>query len=416
LRITPDAQVTEEQYSAAYLLRMHQIHARDLLVLKNPDVRRIPPLILPRSGCVIFALGQVKGIILPHALLLLDPEAAVVQSWLENLEAALKSGGSQRWLEDTDEDSEGAPFEMVVLEEALREVCNAYHRRVALYQPLLENLLSYGELAAAEPGHLQRILLLKDSLSDFDLEVADLMKLCSELLENDEDMLGLLLTARENAAKRGEELDLSLHDEVELMLESYHRQLTLTKHNITIMMRHIQSKQEFMAISLDVYRNRMSKMNVQLGIGAVSIGICTAGAGYLGMNVDIPESLLHLPHSFWTIAGTTMIAAAMVHGLCTCYLQGNLGLKKSAKEHFHEINALQNVLRDMHRLDVALMSTGKMSMSHGEFKKAFEAATPDRKISDLEVDIIFRSLDKSGDGILQECEFRPPLSRHARWL
>jgi len=66
----------------------------------------------------------------------------------------------------------------------------------------------------------------------------------------------------------------------------------------------------------------------------------------------------------------------------------------------------------MARLDVALKCSDNLPvLSREELKKAFDAATPNRSVSDLEVDIIFRSLDKSGDGLLQEAEFKPHKKR-----
>jgi len=360
---------------------------------------------------VIIALGHVKAIVQSNSLMLFDPDEQIVKSWLYGLLSAMWSGGSKRWRADADGDCAGAPFELLVLEEALREVCEAYQRRVYLYQPLVESLLEFsGDLATAEAG-LQRIVLLKDSLSDFELEVTDLMRLFKDLLSTDEDMLGLLLTAHERAQRRGEALDNSMHDEVELMLESYHRHVSLIIHEIILMQRHVQSKQEFMAISLDLYRNRMSRMNVQLGISAVSLGICTTVAGYLGMNVPIPSSVETFPHSFWSITAGSIVLAAGVHGLCSSYLAGG-STRKQTQARFEEINALQSVLRDMARLDVALKCSDNLPvLSREELKKAFAAATPNRCVSDLEVDIIFRSLDKSGDGLLQEAEFKPRKKR-----
>lgn len=374
--------------------------------MKGAPPRRA--LVLPRPGCVIFALGHVKGIVQPGVLLLFEPDEHVVKTWLDSLLLSLKRGGSHRWRTDV-EDTVGVPFELAVLEEAIREVCNAYQRRVALYRPMVDVLLEEGtaEYVAIEPGRLQRLRLMKDSLSDFELEVSDLMKVIQGLLNSDEDMLGLLLTEAERATRRGEALDTSLHDEVELLLEAYHRQLSTVTLDIAMMERHIQSKQEFLAISLDVYRNRMSRMNVHLGIGAVSLGICTTVAGFMGMNVDIPGGLAHCPGIFAVLTGGSILVAAGVHGLCATYLAGGAGMQRAAVLQFREISALGSVLRNLNALDVALKSAtrgGRDDLTREALKAAFIAATPGRQVSDLEVDLVFRSLDKSDDGILQMSE------------
>jgi len=188
------------------------------------------------------------------------------------------------------------------------------------------------------------------------------------------------------------------------MLENYHRQLSQCWHEVKSMQRHVQSKQDFMAISLDVHRNRMSKMNVHLGIGAVSLGICTTVAGYLGMNVTIPSWLVNLPHVFFGITFASVIAAAVTHALCVRWLIGQSS-KKRAMLRFAEIQALQNMLRDMHLVDFALKSAeGASALTRAEFRAVLESVPTKRQVTDLEVDVLFRSLDSSGDGLLQPSE------------
>jgi len=160
-----------------------------------------------------------------------------------------------------------------------------------------------------------------------------------------------------------------------------------------------------MSISLDVHRNRMSRMNVHLGIGAVSLGVCTTVAGYFGMNLTIPAYLLDMPHGFVGVTLASLAAAAMLHAVCVQWLAG-YSMKKRARLRFAEIQALQNMLRDMDLVDFALKSAqGASTLSRDEFRQALESVAHTRQITDLEVDVLFRSLDSSGDGLLQPSEF-----------
>jgi len=121
-------------------------------------------------------------------------------------------------------------------------------------------------------------------------KVSNVEKMLNELLQNSEDMLNLMLTARAEPQQCNEiEGDLQ-DDPVELLLENYHRQTTLILNDIIALARLVHSKQELASISLDVQRNRMIHMNVHLTIGAVSLGVCTTVAGYFGMNLEIPAS------------------------------------------------------------------------------------------------------------------------------
>lgn len=56
------------------------------------------------------------------------------------------------------------------------------------------------------------------------------------LLANDEDLLGLLLTERKQRRDRGEDrpLEESMHVQVEVLVEAYHRRLVLIKHQVCV--------------------------------------------------------------------------------------------------------------------------------------------------------------------------------------
>jgi len=340
----------------------------------------------------VIALGHIKAIIQPTSVLVFDSHLQGVSDWLDDLSTFMQG-------------HENA-FELEVLESALRDVTERCQRRVCIYRPLVETLLAGGEdLEAAESG-LHRVVILKDSLSSFELEVNDLVTLLSELINNDEDMLDIMITERSEAERKGAALDATLHSNVELLLENYHRQLALCLHDIVAMQRQVQAKQEFMAISLDVYRNRMHRMNVQLGIGGISLGVCTSIAGYFGMNVAIPSFFENAPMAFWGITAFSCALAALVHTVCSYYLSGK-AMRRGAEMRLREIHALQSIFRDMSRVDFALRSAANLpELSKSGFRRALESSSPNQQVSDLEVDLLFDSLDTSKDGVLQDSEIK----------
>merc|ERR1712232_621561 len=175
-------------------------------------------------------------------------------------------------------------------------------------------------------------------------------------------MLGLMLTEKALARQRGTDVDTSKHNDVELLCENYHRHLMLTLSDIVSLQRLVQSKQEMTAISLDLYCNRMVRMNVHLGIAAVSLGVCTTIAGYLGMNLDIPSSF----PSFTATVGGSFALAALIHGLCACYASG-YDLRWTARQRAEEMKALQCIFKDMGRIDYILKAsstTQHLSRTH----------------------------------------------------
>ena len=68
-----------------------------------------------------------------------------------------------------------------------------------------------------------------------------LLNTLNNLLENDDDMVGLLLTEKWIAQKEGKEVDLNDHEVVELLLEDYSRQLHSVLGNITKLLGRVQT-------------------------------------------------------------------------------------------------------------------------------------------------------------------------------
>ncbi len=143
----------------------------------------------------------------------------------------------------------------------------------------------------------------------------------TELLSNDDDMISLLLTEKANAEANNEVLSIESHEEVELLLEEYARQLKSVLLEIGYLLQRVQSKQDMLALQLDAYRNRMIRMNLYLSMGGMSLGFGTAVAGFFGMNVI--NGLENADGVFNVIvASSTMIGAAFT-GACYSYINGS---------------------------------------------------------------------------------------------
>ena len=92
----------------------------------------------------------------------------------------------------------------------------------------------------------------------------------ADLLDSDEDMINLQLTAKQRAGENNETLPMESHQDVELLLEEYARQLNSILLEIDFLLQRVQSKQDLVALSLDAFRNRMIRMNLYLSIGKTS--------------------------------------------------------------------------------------------------------------------------------------------------
>ncbi|CAE8656300.1 unnamed protein product, partial [Polarella glacialis] len=343
LALGSDGLVREKNITVADLLREGSgMNARDLISLApnlGTGLRRSPPLVLPRGKCIVLSVGRIKAILQADSLLLFGPHGQGLRKWVEVVKQGLSA--TKQAEADGSASYEALPFELMVLEEALRDICESFRRRAGLYRPLAESLLNGLSVASAAQG-LQRVVVLKDALGDFELAVKDMVALLKELLDSDEDMVGLVVSHGRTPSQ---------HEDVELLLENYHRQLTLTLQDVVSMLRLVQSKQELLAISLSVYRNRLVRMNVQLGVAGVSIGICTMVAGFLGMNVQLPAMLLALPGAtaFWGSAIGSLALGVGFYRVCFTALDGSSWSGKARREA-QEVAALRSILSDAGRI------------------------------------------------------------------
>eukprot|EP00592_Proboscia_alata_P002113 CAMPEP_0194377192 /NCGR_PEP_ID=MMETSP0174-20130528/30128_1 /TAXON_ID=216777 /ORGANISM="Proboscia alata, Strain PI-D3" /LENGTH=97 /DNA_ID=CAMNT_0039158389 /DNA_START=280 /DNA_END=569 /DNA_ORIENTATION=- len=73
---------------------------------------------------------------------------------------------------------------------------------------------------------------IEDSSQQFETRVGSSLFCVTELLTNDEEMLGLLLTEGKKAQGKGEFLEKSLYENAELLLEEYVRQLRNVQHEV----------------------------------------------------------------------------------------------------------------------------------------------------------------------------------------
>ena len=105
--------------------------------------------------------------------------------------------------------------------------------------------------------------------------------------------------------ERHVKLAVERHEQVEVLLENYHRRLVLIRHQMADLMNRVKSAQEVTAIRIDVSRNRIIRTNLHLTMASVSLAGMTAVAGFFGMNLELP---------FWLDFGFTSAGKSSVGG------------------------------------------------------------------------------------------------------
>uniref|UniRef100_A0A7S4QR36 Magnesium transporter n=1 Tax=Ditylum brightwellii TaxID=49249 RepID=A0A7S4QR36_9STRA len=379
---------------------------------KSSLSKRAGSVILPRGEEVVMSIGTVRAVIGKDSAFLLDAHKPSIKVLAEELseiftykmKEALENSTGQNLTLDTQYNVRATymtePFELVFIEEILRDACDTFNRRIRLYEPIVDSLLDRVSNEVFSESGVHRLVPIKDSLQEFEMTVKQGLDCLKHLLDNDEDMLGLLLTEGAAARSKGQNLQLKKHESVELLLEEYARQFNGILQEIHYLLQRVQSKQELVALSLDGYRNRMIRMNLYMSIAAVGLATSTTVAGYFGMNLvsGMEESGV----AFQYVIVSTTLASLGIFGGSLSYISGSR-MKKRAMGRLEEIEAIKGALSDMNALDYAAKSMiqNETPMCRTDFKqKLLEGRKYNnaRQLKDDEVDLLFDVLDKNMDG------------------
>jgi magnesium transporter len=247
---------------------------------------------------------------------------------------------------------------------------------------------------------------LKDALQSFEIQVKQSLECLENLLNHDDEMLALLLTEQNAADQTGGQVDFSRHEHVELLLGVYARQISNISMEITYLLQRLQSKQEFVALALSGYRNRMVQMNVHLGVAALSMGLSTAVAGFFGMN--LLHGFENSATAFTNVVLCSSLGSLFLALISLNHLSGET-MRRRAKKRLDEIDTLTSALSDMCALDHTLKSSVERGecISKEQFRVMLKNSRQSNEASADEVDLLFDVFDKIKDGSLTPSDFQP---------
>ena len=77
------------------------------------------------------------------------------------------------------------PFELFVLEELLREMCDVYDRRLILYRPLVSSLLKEVEVASDAMEGVHKLVPLSDALYEFEMLIKEAQQCLLDVLDKE---------------------------------------------------------------------------------------------------------------------------------------------------------------------------------------------------------------------------------------
>jgi magnesium transporter len=377
----------------------------------SSDFRRTLSVILPRetpTHCIIMAFGNVRAVAGSKSVYILDAHKLPVKDFAQELAVVFRNCTNNGGFVPAE------PCELIFLEEALRETVDTFQRRLRLFEPIVDRFLQRVANEVYSDTGVHQLVPLKDSLRSFQITTQQSLDCLTSLLNDDDSMLGLLLTEQEEAAQSGKPVDFTRHEHVEVLLGVYARQLYNINLEVQYLLGRLQSKQEFVALALASYRNRMVRMNVHISIVGLSMAIGTVMSSFFGMNLI--NGLESHPNAWYYVVTTSTLTGLFVSMISLNYLSGGTMRKRTA-QRLEENETLAGALSDMSALDYTLKATLNRGerLTKDDFRRIWNKAArahdrmPDQfndgVVPAKEVDLLFEVFDNVKDGFIGEDDF-----------
>ena len=107
---------------------------------------------------------------------------------------------------------------------------------------------------------LRNMLVYSKKLSSFEKKATLIRDALAEILDNDEDLAGMYLTEK----SRGKQRDVDQHDEVELLLEAYVKQIDGIVQEADQLASNMRNTEEIVNIILDANRNSLMLLDLKV--------------------------------------------------------------------------------------------------------------------------------------------------------
>lgn len=298
------------------LLHLQKADAAAALGLMVRDMRAVDasfrssaPTIVARPAGIIMHLEHIRVIVTTDRVLVFDPANPDVDAFIPRLQRRLLSP------------SHPMPFEFRAIEGVLVDVCSSLNTKLGNLMPSIERVLDILSTTTDFGGNtvqdcLDRLLPLENSLNEFSVKVDQIRRAFLDVLASDEDMSTMYLTAFRDTGHRRR---VDQHDEVEMMLENYIKQIDTVYSEVTSALRAVKATENVTQIRLDAMRNRILRLEVYLNLGAVSIATGGLVAGAFGMNLQTGWE--EVPGMFLIVSGTAVGACFLTFRLSLAYLR-----------------------------------------------------------------------------------------------
>ncbi|EKD02701.1 hypothetical protein A1Q2_02931 [Trichosporon asahii var. asahii CBS 8904] len=302
-------QSEEGKYKKMDLCRAHDLDPRDLRKLDSITPSLVPVILTTRS-CILISILHLKALIKPDRVIIFNPpgyqESEAARRFKEHLQENVRAGLNSNHCGEGEEEM-GLPYEHRALESILVDTANALEEEMGFIRRLVKNLLQNLE-TDINRENLRKLLHYSRRLAGFQSRAKSIKSAFDELLDSDEDLSAMYITDKLNGRPRA----LHDHAQLELLLESFTKQVEEIVSEIDTTAANMQSTQEIAELMLDSGRNALLALDIKVSIATLGIGTGALVAGLFGMNLT--TTLEDSPWAFAIVSGITAFIAACVFG------------------------------------------------------------------------------------------------------
>ncbi|KAL8287403.1 hypothetical protein RQP46_003261 [Phenoliferia psychrophenolica] len=270
------------------LCSRYGILPRDLRKLDSA-VPTVVPTILVRRSAILLTILHLRVVITANEVSLFDSVGS------EDRRHALKTSTKA---------AHGLPYEFRALESCLISVTTALENEMHNIRAMVVELLD-GLEDHIEKDKLRLVLQYSRKLSAFQRRATLVQECLEEVLENDDDLAAMYLTAKLSGTPR----DASEHEEIELLLESFSKQCEEIVSEVENLSANVRHTEDIIELILDANRN--SLLGLDLKVSICTLGL-TSGALIAGLFGMLATQLEDHPYAFASVTLSAFAFAGLV--------------------------------------------------------------------------------------------------------
>ncbi|KAG0034584.1 magnesium ion transporter [Podila clonocystis] len=299
-----NVKTTAGEFLKSDLCQQHGLHARDLRKIDSSFNNQMP-VILVRPEAILVNVGHIRALIKADLVVLFDSFGSTdsynQSIFIYDLEEKLRMSTSA---------AGGLPFEFRALEAIFISVISSLQSEMEVLVHFVTNLLAHLE-ESIDQNKLKELLQYSKKLSRFESKTLLIRDVFVEVLDQDDDLANMYLTDKKNGATR----TADSHDEIEILLEAYLKQVEEIANTVSILKQQMQSTEEIVNVILGANRNQLLLFELRIAMGTLGMSSGAIIASLYGMNLH--NYLETNPHAFAIVGSTALGISMMVFAFCS---------------------------------------------------------------------------------------------------